>query len=280
MDRYFHLTVRAYRAPVSLCAHEVASWVWDHLREAFPRALTALLMPNHPHLITPARDGDEARRLLAHVLGGLRRSHNPGAALRCEPVPPPILIKDEQELGRQMRYTVLNPSRAGFVDDPLSWPWSTHRDVVGAIADPWVTGERLGASLGPRLASAQDIHAYVSGDPSVAIAGTPFPFDDGFTDVSEVPLLWVMQAAASATRGCVDDVRARTHTRRAFVQLAHRAGWRDTGVLAAACNTTTQAVRDHLRQAPRELGAAALCLSDARLRVSKTYVMPRRRKAG
>ena len=92
-----------------------------------------------------------------------------------------------------MRYTVLNPSRAGIVDDPLSWPWSTHRDVVGAIADPWVTAERLGAALGSRMASAQDIHAYVSGDPSVAIAGTPFPFDDGFTDVSQVPLFWVMQ---------------------------------------------------------------------------------------
>ena len=85
-----------------------------------------------------------------------------------------------------------------------------------------------------------------------------------------------MQAAASATRGCGDDVRKRTDTRRAFVQLADRVGWRDTSVLAAACNTTTQAVRDHLRQAPTYLASAALCLSDERLRITETHVTPRR----
>jgi len=276
VEPHFHLSVRAYRTPVSLCDHEVASWVWDHLRDAFPHAVTALLMPNHPHLITPATDGEEARRRFARVIGGLQRSNNPGAELRWEDVEPPIVIKDEKELNRQMRYVALNPSRAGLVDDPLSWPWSTHRDVVGAIADPWVTARDVAAALG-RPTSARAIHAYVSGDPSVAIEGTPFPLDEPVTDFARVPLVWVMEATASATRGSVNDVRARTATRHVFLQLAHRVGWRDTTLLAAACNITPQSVRRHLREPPNEkhLAAAALCLGDARLRISQTHIIPR-----
>ena len=56
-----------------------------------------------------------------------------------------------------------------------------------------------------------------------------------------------------------------------------RVGWKDTSLLAAACNITLQSVRRHLRDPPNEkrLAAAALCLGDERLRICQTHIIPR-----
>jgi hypothetical protein len=62
-------------------------------------------MPNHIHVLAPCASTAAAKRKLA----------------------------------RQVRYIVLNPCRDRIVGDPLSWMWSTQRDVMGATVQPWVT---------------------------------------------------------------------------------------------------------------------------------------------
>ncbi len=42
-----------------------------------------------------------------------------------------ILIKDEERLLTVARYVVLNPVRAGIVDGPADWKWSSYRATVG-----------------------------------------------------------------------------------------------------------------------------------------------------
>lgn len=68
-----------------------------------------------------------------------------------------------------------------MVSDPLAWPWSTYRDVVGLSLAP----------LLPRAADVNRLHRYVSADPSTCVEGTLLPA--GPVDTSR----WALQAAVS-----------------------------------------------------------------------------------
>lgn len=263
-----HLTVRARRLAVPLTHPEVAPWFWARLEEAFPDALAAVLMPNHPHIVLPSDDAAESRRRLGHVLSGLRRSDNRGAAIQWEPVAEPDLLADRSKASRMIRYVLLNPCRASLVDDPLCWPWSTHRDIVGAIANPWVDAVRLAGALGRRAEGfAVELHRYVSSDPSVAVAGTPFPQPAQPTGVAAHPLDMLIAAAAAATRGTPDGIRRRSATRALFLQLAAEQGWDDATRLAALCGISSRSVqRRRLHERDAALAAGRLCLGDPRLR--------------
>ena len=263
---YIHLVASAYKLPIHICSDRVARFLWERLRRAFPFALAVCLMPNHIHVVCLSSYPERDRRRLASVLSGLRRSHNPGAAIRFDPVPAPTIIVGRDKLARHIRYVVLNPCRDGLCDDPLSWPWSTHRDAVGAISDPWVTSDRLEQALGA-LGRPSRLHHYVSADPSTAVAGTPLPVAlDAETLLPSIPLSFVADAAAAATRAPRAAIRSRTPTRALFIALAQTVGWRDARVLGEATRITPNAVRRRRRQQRPRVQAAALCLADARLR--------------
>lgn len=256
-----HLVARAKPGPHPLRLAEPADWLWPRLRETFPHALAVVLMPNHLHLLGAFLGPDAPRQALGAVLSGFTRRHGgPG----WSPVPDPEEIPDVAHLSRQVRYVALNPCRARLAADPLQWPWSTHRDVVGAITDPWVDATRLATALGrsPRR-FAEAHHAYVSGDPSVAVAGTPFP-EPAFYGGGRAPLPDLLAAAAATTRADPEAVRRRGPTRAIFVALAKRFGW-DAGAIAQVAGTTRAAI--HKASTAPDLGPATLCLGDERLRL-------------
>jgi REP element-mobilizing transposase RayT len=261
-----HLVAKA-RAPLRPFAdHAVAARVWRALRRASPHALAAVLMPDHLHLILDVGDPLRARRQVGAILGALSRRF---AGLEWQPVPPPVEIPDSRHLARQVRYVLLNPCRAELARDPLVWTWTTHRDVVGAVADPWVSAAALARALrrtGAEMAA--ELHAYVSADPSCSVVGTPLPEPAPPASVPVEPLAPILAAAAAATRGAAADVRRPGPTRRLFVQLATRQGWRSATLLGRVCGITRQAIDQIRRQVPadpRPLAAAALCLGDERL---------------
>lgn len=269
MSEYLHLAARAYHAPVPITTHEIASWLWPRLREAFPRALAAVLMPDHFHVVIHAADPAKTRIDLARVLGNCARGRGPVSEVGWVPSGTPSPFSGADKLARNVRYVALNPVRARLVDDPLSWVWSTHRDVQGGVVDPWVTPERLGRALGwPASRVTRDWHAYVSLDAGRASSPRAVPFShrpdlpDG-----EVPLSWVAAAAAAATRGRPDDIRERGETRALFLALAKAAGWCWPSVVANRCGITARAVQRAWRlPSPGSLAAGLLCLGDARLR--------------
>jgi hypothetical protein len=269
LDVIVHFTVRATHLPVPLTRHAVASWLWPRLRRAFPDALAVVLMPNHPHLVTLSTDVAASRQRFKNVLTGLRRSNNVGSCIRWEPLPPAEEVADSKMANRVVRYVALNPNRAGLVRDPLCWPWSTHRDAIGAIADPWVSPVQLARELGRSSHEfAERFHAYVSSDPSVCVTGTPLPQSALPGAVAEHPLATLIEAAAAATRGVPADIQRRGATRTLFLQLASQHGWRDTAQLAALCRISVRAVHKQRRAAVHAgLPAAQLCLGDPRLRV-------------
>ena len=55
---------------------------------------------------------------------------------------------DAAHLRRQGLSDARNAAGHGYVSDPLSWPWTTHRDMLGAVVEPWVTADALAEALG------------------------------------------------------------------------------------------------------------------------------------
>jgi REP element-mobilizing transposase RayT len=47
-----------------------------------------------------------------------------------------ILVDKEAYLLELSRYVVLNPVRAGMVESPEQWPWSSYRAMKGKIVIP------------------------------------------------------------------------------------------------------------------------------------------------
>ncbi len=158
-----HLTARAL--PGTLLFHDwtEALELWRRLLRAFPDARALCLMPNHPHVVTP---DDHARARLTGVMSGYARwrgHHRDQDAACWQPQPRAEPIPDAAHQRRTVRYVLLNPCRGNLVADPLAWPLSLHRDLVG-LGDPaW------------RARDPDALHRYVSSDPTVSVSGTELP---------------------------------------------------------------------------------------------------------
>ncbi|MHB8060865.1 MAG: transposase [Gaiellaceae bacterium] len=102
------------------------------------RCLTWCLMDNHYHLVlqtirpTLSRgmrqlNGAHAQRFnrrygrIGHLFQGRFKAS---------------LIEGDPHLLEVIRYTLLNPVRAGAIEDPSSWPWSSYPATVGTVSTP------------------------------------------------------------------------------------------------------------------------------------------------
>lgn len=169
-----HLVARAKAGRHPFEDPAAAWWFWWRLRQRFPNIAAACLMPNHLHLLVRSNRPELDRRRLGVLLAGFSR--HLGQRSLWQKVPSPARIPDRKHLLRQVRYVHLNPCRDGLVDDPLRWPWSTHRGLLGAAMDPWVTPATLAGALGRATRGfGAWLHHYVSSDPSVSVSGTPPP---------------------------------------------------------------------------------------------------------
>jgi hypothetical protein len=282
---WIHLTARVSRSMPPLDDAEVGAWLWSHLRQAFPGAIAAVLMPDHPHLVLASDEPERDRRRLARMLGQLGR--RAGVRGQASEVPPAEPIRGGPVLSRHVRYVALNPCRRGLAGCPLAWPWSTHRDVIGATVDPWVTAVRLAAALGGAWQGfASRHHAYVSAGPHAHVAGTPMPSAAVPTTLPAVGLGTIAEASAAALRVPVTSMRRCGAARALFVALAIDQGWTHVGRLAEVCGCSRRTVHRHAAAVdPEALHAARLCLGDVRLRrgprVSASREdLPRREGAG
>ncbi len=264
-----HWTARANTPYQPFNQFAEASPVWNSLRTLFPGALGAVLMPNHFHLILPASLRLEAASKIAGLLSSV--SKRQGIAQLWQPRVEPTVVPDVRHLKRQVRYVALNPCRSDLCSDPLEWIWSTYRDVAGATVHPWVKAETLASVLGERQRDFRvRFHAYVSGDPSVAVEGTAPPEKAKLYLLPHYAIGEILIAAAAASRVPIKEVsQNRSAARALFVHLAHRHGWTDSAVLAKVCDTSPRTIRYVLERKPDYLAleAADLCLGDTRLRV-------------
>lgn len=163
-----HIVMKAKTGTLLFHTWDEASELWRRLIEAFPGLVALVLMPDHVHLVVPQDDRQRVRALQSgYARWRNARRGQRGAAF--EPHPQAVAIPDRLHLQRTIRYIHLNPCRARLVNDPLDWPFSTHRDAVGLA---WPAARR------PEDDPAR-FHAYVSGDPSVSLEGTHLPWGAG-----------------------------------------------------------------------------------------------------
>jgi hypothetical protein len=253
-------------SPLAPALHheDTGAWLWHNLREAFPDAVAVTLMPDHPHLVVP--DAPLVDQRLARLLGHFGRTFRVRG--RAAAVASPEPIRSRAALARHVRYVALNPCRANLVRCPLAWPWSTHRDVVGACADPWVTAERLARVLGvSRRSFEARHHAYVSADPHADVAGTPMPHAAKHVDVAALPLQFLIDAVAAATRSSPHAITRKGLPRALFVALAIDQGWRQPALLSRVARCSPRTIHRLAQGIDADvLDAARLCAASSRLR--------------
>lgn len=200
----------------------------------------ACLMPDHVHLVLAHADSGGA---FGRLKSAYARARGPAAGPLWAPAPPAEPIPDELHLRRTLRYVHLNPCRAGLVNDPLSWPFSTHRDAVGLAAAAAVRPQR----------SPESFHAYVSGDPTTSVTGTPFPHGTWGT----VTWAELREAVAGVCRVTLAELEQAGAPRRLLAQAAWIHGMGGGGEIAAAVGAGRGSVWRwcrHLR--PRGAGIA------------------------
>ncbi|HHH28773.1 MAG TPA: hypothetical protein ENK57_10575 [Polyangiaceae bacterium] len=284
MPTQAHYTAHARSGQLPFVDEELARSAWRRLRRAFPDALAVVLMPDHVHLVAPERPHGD--RLLGKVLGATGRSvgRPAGRATTWEPVPRPKPLPSRDKVMRSVRYAWLNPCRpwrchghlVQLVDDPLRWPWSTLRDSIGAVADPWISADALAVAFGwPRGRDLpRRLHGYAARDEHVADDAIRFPEPPSPTAVPACALEDVLQAALATTRSPRRALRAkRSAARRVAVGLAYRQGWSSPSRLAEVCGVHPSTVcRLARRSPPHELTAAATCL-DPRLRTNPRAIV-------
>jgi hypothetical protein len=248
-----------------------APWLWNGLREIYPSALAAALMPNHLHVVAPTSDPDVELARLRHLLGAFARVF--GVGWNRVPDPKPLATIDK--VVRQVRYVGLNPCRpcrlgmdfVTLVGDPLSWEWTTHRDAIGAVVDPWVTATQIAEATGVEtLDPVEWLHRYVSSDPSVSVTGTALPRPGSSDTLGRVVL-----ASAAAHREVPEAVRRRGPVRTTFLGAAHRLGFSADEVAIVAAMHPAAARRRMPSVEPRLIEPALLCLGDERLLVRTDY---------
>ena len=118
------------------------------------------LMTNHFHLLIETPEGNlgQGMRLLnsAYSQHFNRRHDLVGHVMQGRYHA--VLVQKESYLLELARYIVLNPVRAGIVDAPEKWEWSSYRYMMSESAPSWLTIDWLLASFGPDYPTAKDAY--------------------------------------------------------------------------------------------------------------------------
>jgi hypothetical protein len=259
-----HLVARMRRPHRFFLEPDHAAWMWQRLVVGFPLTVARNLMPNHLHDLALVDNPLRARNYLARVCGHFAR--RVGVPDLFEPLPPPEIVPIGRA-PRVARYIDLNAVRSDLVDHPLGWPWTTLRDMVGAIALPAVELAVHGRALGRNRPTRPDAWlSFVTTDDRVrdrrplapAVAASAMQPASGVDDL--------LRATSAALRVPLQAIRGRGKARDLFAALAADQGLGDATLLARVCATTRRAFESGSRHVPPQwLAAARRCLADDRL---------------
>jgi len=109
------------------------------------------LMTNHYHLVIETVEGNLSRGM-RHLNGVYTQASN-RRHLRVGHLFhgrfKGILVDKDAYLQELARYVVLNPVRAGMVESPEQWPWSSYRAMMGEVLVPnWLAVDGLLSQFG------------------------------------------------------------------------------------------------------------------------------------
>lgn len=111
------------------------------------------LMSNHYHLLVQTPDGNLSagmRQLNGVYTQRVNRRHGRGGHV-FQGRYKAIVVDRENYLLELARYVVLNPVRAGMVNDAAAWPWSSYGATIGSTqAPPWLAVDAMLSQFGDR----------------------------------------------------------------------------------------------------------------------------------
>ena len=244
-----HLVATTRGGDRSLIWPERARWLWDRLRANLPEALSNLVMPDHLHMVA----GPGMRPRLRRVLS----SFTVRFGVQFDVLEPQV-ASSPAIAGRMICYGFFNPVRAGLLDDPLAWPWSTLRDLVGAVAQTWTPIGRVASVLGLRADACVRALTSLGEHRSAPLRAGP---------IGAASWDAVQDAVMSALR--LSDVAEilEPRPRRLFVQACYAVGKPHQLALAERLDCSERSIRRDRAGRDAALDAVLRCLGDARLRV-------------
>lgn len=201
-----HAALRAQPGTLLFRTWIEAAALWNQLTRRVTRFRSLCLMPDHVHIEVPA----DAVPTLGHAMRAyaLWRNHRrgeQGPVWRREARTSPV--RSQRHAERSLRYVHLNPVRKGLVDDPLAWPFSTHRDMCGLALWPAV-------GLHPDPAR---LHAYVTSDLS-AQTDRSLPFAGGALGWDRATDEQVVRAVSAISRSPTQALTKRGPARTLLVR--------------------------------------------------------------
>ena len=163
---FFHVTLRGnHRQPIfrSVGDRELLDDILaETLGELGARVHAYCWMTNHIHVLAQVADAPLGM-LVQRIASRYARAYQ--ARLETtghlfERRYHAVLVDVDRYLLTLVRYIHLNPVRGGLARDPADYPWSSHRDYLGAGSRPWVHTDFALRTLSADVAQAR--RAYVN----------------------------------------------------------------------------------------------------------------------
>lgn len=225
------LSATAHQGAICRPSPATLGWLWGRLRHGFPHALACCLQPGRVDLaLHGSADPQRSRRRLANVLAAGTRHW--GGHRSWRPLAPAQLLPAGSPAARSRLHTLLGLHQP----EAILWPWSTLRDTLGLVAQPWVDHSRMRQQIPrfPRPATVQ-------------VPQTPQPRR-------------LLAACLAATRQPASAIQRRGPTRRLFIGLAARHGLAPGGI-ARLTAVSLASVRRNAQACPGPwLASAERCL--------------------
>lgn len=245
-----HVVAHAVPADLLWRSHEEGLALFHRLLVLQPASLC--LMPDHLHLLTERYDRDAFVRLLSGYARWRHHHRSAGSGQVWLPHPEPLRPSGPLHLRRTHRYIALNPCRDGLADDPLAWPWSSHRDAVGLALPPVIRPAR----------DPERLHTYISADDSVAVEGTALPLRRA--DAGRPGWGSIVAAVSALTRVPAARLAQPGHARQLLVAAARELGGLSATALARRLGVSRSTVHRELPVHSELLGLVARVLDDPR----------------
>lgn len=120
------------------------------------------LMTNHVHLIVDPGSNPESLSLLMKRIAGRQTRYVNTLEKRSgslwEGRYKSSIVSSKEYLLSCSRYIELNPVRAGLVEDPSKYRWSSYANKAAGVPDPVVDYDLLYTALGKRAAERQEVY--------------------------------------------------------------------------------------------------------------------------
>jgi hypothetical protein len=219
-------------------------------------------MGTHVHLVVELATFDLARECIERMSNALDATAEARGVAQLA-VPHMQILEDDHAVLRYVAYAHNNPVKARMVEDPLAWPFSSHRDVYGLRCADWFSPAGILSRLDEKL-DARWLHRKAEGRPPVP------PLDEPVLEKHPIEDITIIARAVASVFGIAEhelgDATDRAfEARSCLVSVARWHGWRAPSI-ARFLDKSPRQIRRLRRVDTPAVRAVLATLRDARLR--------------